>query len=355
MDPLTHATAGVVISQLIPGPDRKRMMLAGLIFGLLPDIDYILIFIDRLALLRHHRGITHSLIALPVLAWLGALVGRAWGGRAWFRPLFLTGLAVLASHLLLDLVTSYGTKLLSPFSSAKLSLDWVFIIDPVITLPLLAGTVAAFLGFQVRRAAALCLSVAGLYLLLCGFFHQQALVAARKVLSANGEAPLRLAALPQPFSCRRWHLIAWWPAEVRQAFLEVPRTGLWGARVAAAAVSPPQEACFNPRAPEARFQPPDSLEVKVWRGEPYPIGPFAPDTHRLLESFLHFARFPLLLKCSLQGGDLLLTWLDLRFTVPGRSFPFVLAMEVAPDGRLKHWRMGYGPADRQEEQKNRRS
>ena len=143
MDPVTHVAAGVLISQVMPGPSRGWSALAGAAFALLPDIDYFLIFVDRLAFIRHHRGFTHSLAALFLFALLGAALGRALGGPRWFRPILFLGLAVLASHLLLDLATSYGTQILFPFSRQRFTLDWLFIIDPYLTGLLLFGAVAA--------------------------------------------------------------------------------------------------------------------------------------------------------------------------------------------------------------------
>ena len=110
MDPLTHAAAGVVISLLLPGPSRFWSAVLGAAFAVLPDLDYFLVFTDRLAFIRYHRGFTHSLLAIPLLALGGAGLSAAIGGKAWFRPVFLLGLAVLASHLLLDLATSYGQR-----------------------------------------------------------------------------------------------------------------------------------------------------------------------------------------------------------------------------------------------------
>src|SRR4030042_639618 len=146
MDPITHVTTGLVLSQLLPLPSRWLGALAGVIFALLPDLDYFLVFQDRLAFIRHHRGFTHSLVAVPLFALLGAVVGRLLGGPRWFRPLFYLGLAVLASHLILDLATSYGTQIFNPLSRRKLSLDWIFIIDPYLTGILLFGAVAALLS-----------------------------------------------------------------------------------------------------------------------------------------------------------------------------------------------------------------
>ena len=143
MDPLTHLTTGVICSQLVPAPSRWWAALAGAIFAVLPDVDYFFIFWDRLAFIRYHRGFTHSLVALPLFALAGALLGRYLGGDRWFKPLFILGLVALGSHLLLDLATSYGTQALSPFSRRRFSLDWIFIIDPYFTALLLAGAIAA--------------------------------------------------------------------------------------------------------------------------------------------------------------------------------------------------------------------
>ena len=183
MDPLTHLTTGLICSQLVPAPSRWWAAAAGAIFAVLPDVDYFFIFWDRLAFIRYHRGFTHSLVAVPLFALAGALLGRSLGGDRWFKPLFILGLAVLASHLLLDLATSYGTQVLSPFSRRRFSLDWIFIIDPYFTALLLMGAIAA-LSFPRwgPRAGAWFLATAAVYLLVCASYHHQALDLARRVL-----------------------------------------------------------------------------------------------------------------------------------------------------------------------------
>jgi inner membrane protein len=143
VDPVTHVTAGLLISQLAPGPSRAWSAVAGVIFTLLPDIDWFLVYWDRLAFIRHHRGFSHSLLAVLLFALLVAALGRVLGGPRWFKPLLLMGLAILGAHLLLDLATSYGTQLLNPISQRRFALDWLFIIDPYFTAVLLAGAAAA--------------------------------------------------------------------------------------------------------------------------------------------------------------------------------------------------------------------
>lgn len=222
MDVITHAATGTLNAAVLPTPSRWWGA-AGAAFGVLPDLDFALILMDKLAFLQHHRGLTHSLAAMPVLALLGAGLGAMLGGRRWFRPLFWLGLAALASHLLLDLLNSYGTQLFSPFSRQRLALDWLFIVDPYLTGILLMGMVAGF-GVQ-RRArpiAVSTLTIAAAYILLCGLYHRQALFLARQTLQPTPLSEAAVAALPQPFSCRRWHLIAALPDEIRQTFMKLP-------------------------------------------------------------------------------------------------------------------------------------
>ncbi len=366
MDPVTHVAAGVLISQVLPGPAWGWSALAGVVFGLLPDIDYFLIFSDRLAFIRHHRGFTHSLVAMVLFALLGAGLGRVLGGPRWFRPLFFLGLAVLASHLLLDLATSYGTQILYPFSRKRFTLDWLFIIDPYLTALLLAGAMAAlWSAASGRTVGAYFLAAAGVYVLLCGFYHHQALAVARQVFRQASASPpaciprtrhtltvpgqalspeveaLNVAALPQPFSCRRWQLIAANCREAQQGFVQLPYLAFLGLGLPpgaeAATHLPVNPGC---RVPEADYRPPEDLQVQVWTGLPEPDLTGRPEARDILNQYLEFARFPLLRRLAPQGDGQLLEWLDLRFSIPGRHFPFVLQLQLDAEGRVQQWHLG---------------
>lgn len=148
MDPVTHLAAGALCERL-----STRFFQAGarimlpfcLIAALLPDMDsfvgsgpedYLLI----------HRGLTHSLVGIPVQAALLAGLFKLFFRWMEFGRLFLLGLAVIALQVWLDLVTSFGTQLLLPFSDARLDLGSVFIIDPFFTLVLLVGLVLGWVG-----------------------------------------------------------------------------------------------------------------------------------------------------------------------------------------------------------------
>lgn len=341
MDPVTHVATGVLISQLLPAPSRFWAALAGAAFALMPDADYFLVWIDRLAFVRHHRGFSHSLIALPLLALCGAGVNAAIGGKDWLRPFFILGAAVLASHLLLDWATSYGTQLLSPFSQQKFSLDWLFIIDPYLTAILLAGALAALCspGWG-RGVGAVCLAGAAAYLLLCGCYHHQALSLARQVFAGEVQAGAAVAALPQPLSPRRWQLIAARPREISQTMVQLPYR-LW--LPLKGAIEQVQEVAALTPYPgplAAAYRPPESLLVQERRGVAAPLPSLSPEARRILDLYLDFARFPLLARVEPQGDGFLLAWMDLRFTVPGRDFPFVLRLRQDARARLQEALLG---------------
>jgi len=339
VDPLTHAATGLIISQLLPTPSRFWGALAGAAFAVLPDVDYFLAAWDRLAFIRHHRGFTHSLAAIPLLALLGAGIGSALGGRGWFKPLFLLGLAALTSHLVLDWATSYGTQILSPFHRKKFALDWLFIIDPYLTGLLLLGAVAGLVSPDWgRKLGAGFLGAAMVYFCLCGLYHHQALKVARQ-LYQEGAIGGPVAALPQPLSCRRWQLLAVSPEGVRQTFVELPYPAFWGVlpRVnSGVPLPPPGQDC---QVPPAAYLPPQELRVQLWPGAPPPLE-YNPEVRRILDIFLDFARFPLLYRHHPQGAGEVQEWLDLRFSVPGRAIPFVLQLRLDAKGRLEKWTLG---------------
>jgi membrane-bound metal-dependent hydrolase YbcI (DUF457 family) len=370
VDPVTHAASGALLARLFKLPAAGWGVLAGVILATLPDLDYVLVFWDRLAYLRHHRGVTHSIWAVPLFAWLGAAAGRWRGGRAWFKPLFWLGIAAMTTHLILDLATSFGTQIFSPISNRRYTLDWVFIIDPYLTGLLLLGCLAGWVGRRyARAAAAACLALAGAYLLLCGWCHSQALGLARQMAAepagAAAAAPWArgplwdltyfpyapgaqvAAALPQPLSCRRWQLLAAEPGQVRQAMVELPWAALLG-RMPEAHFA----AHLAPAAPGSwpgHYPPPGRIAVHTWQAAA--SNPLTLDAaaRKILDNYLDFARFPLLLRAEWVGPDsrgvnsltgespgteLRLEWRDLRFSLPGRRLPFALHLNLDPQGRL---------------------
>jgi membrane-bound metal-dependent hydrolase YbcI (DUF457 family) len=162
--------------------------------AMFPDVDvFFEPFVQReMATLELHRGVTHSLVCLPLfvaamatLTWwwmrrrqkaegrrqkekiptqeTGEAGERRTGAQqaAPLRWWTLAGMwgAGIASHIVLDGATSWGTMLWAPLSNARATWDWVFILDFVLTgivlLPQVAAWVYARRAGAVWRAAAM--------------------------------------------------------------------------------------------------------------------------------------------------------------------------------------------------------
>ena len=152
MDNVTHTLAGLALAEA--GLNRKTAWAtATLAIGAnLPDVDVIARLagsgVDGLAF---RRGWTHGVLAMLVLPPLLAASVIAWSrarrrppsqtGAAPVRPGWLLVLAALGvwSHPLLDLVNTYGVRLLMPFSNRWFYGDTLFIVDPWVLVTLGAG------------------------------------------------------------------------------------------------------------------------------------------------------------------------------------------------------------------------
>jgi inner membrane protein len=151
MDSLTHGLLGLAIGALRrPDRDRAAVLLGCVLAAELPDLDYFWPADNSvLHSLQAHRGLTHSVFAAPLVALASTLLTKLVFRRARAIAVFLWSLpAVLLAHLLADAWTGWGTRLVLPFSEARVTLDWMMVVDPLFTLPLLVG---ALWGVRQRR------------------------------------------------------------------------------------------------------------------------------------------------------------------------------------------------------------
>lgn len=147
MDNLTHSLVGLAaakagLERLSPATTAACIVAANA-----PDLDFIAaIFGDHWTLLHHHRGITHSIVGIlllalliPSLFWLGDLVIAGWRRQARtirFRGLLVASLIVSATHPLMDWTNNYGVRPLLPWSGKWFYGDLVFIVDPFLWIVL---------------------------------------------------------------------------------------------------------------------------------------------------------------------------------------------------------------------------
>ena len=140
--------------------NRQRIVTWSVMLGaIFPDSD---VFRDifshnDLLVISWHRSITHSLVCLPVFALLLAALTR-WVARSrkWDAPSFLavTGIyaAGILSHILLDLVTSFGTMVWSPLKWSRAAWDLIFIVDFTFTGILLVPQILAWVQERPENA-----------------------------------------------------------------------------------------------------------------------------------------------------------------------------------------------------------
>lgn len=164
MDTVTQFAIGAAAGQVVGGRALGRVAaVVGGLAGGLPDADVLIrSAADPLLAIEQHRGFTHALAFVPIGAAIAAapfLLRRGWRARA--GAVYATALAGWATHAPLDACTSYGTQLLWPFTDLRVAWNFLSIVDPVVTVPLLLGVaLAVLLGRAVPAAAALATTLA---------------------------------------------------------------------------------------------------------------------------------------------------------------------------------------------------
>jgi inner membrane protein len=198
MEPVTHFLTGACIGRA--GLNRKTAYatLAAVLAAEAADIDILWGLAGPVEGLKHHRGITHTFLAVPVMA--AVAVGMVWLFDRWwesrrrrrlaaesdeqmpveirgFPPirqkkgermvhgeflgdhagnslvrqtihwgwLYLTALISALSHLLLDWTNNYGLRPFFPFNARWYEGSFVFIAEPVIWALLLTALVMPWL------------------------------------------------------------------------------------------------------------------------------------------------------------------------------------------------------------------
>ena len=216
VDTLTQIALGATVAE---AGFRHRLggkaVLLGAACGLAPDLDMLSRLGGEFASMVHHRGITHSLLALAVVSPLVGYAGYRWSGKR-DRWLVWTHLAfwALVTHPLLDLFTTYGTQLFTPLTDHRYALDAVSVVDLVCSLPL--WIVGLWSLIRARREALLrrrWLAAGALvwtfgYLLVGWGLSQTVVKHAQKQLRADGFTPVEVRATPTMLVTGTWRVVA---------------------------------------------------------------------------------------------------------------------------------------------------
>lgn len=142
MDSLSQVVLGAITFAVIKDKEiGKKSLVFGAVLGTIPDLDVLLNpFFDSIQQLSIHRAFSHSIFFSIILSLLfGKILSNKYKSSyiSWVWACFLS----LFTHPLLDICTTYGTRILFPLTKDFYSLDNVFVIDPLYTIWLLIACI----------------------------------------------------------------------------------------------------------------------------------------------------------------------------------------------------------------------
>jgi inner membrane protein len=228
MDSLTQLVLGAAVGEATAGRQvGRRALLWGAVCGTLPDLDVFVPLGDAVRDFTYHRSASHSLLILaavtPVVVWLilklhPATVEHRW---RWFALVYLA----FATHVLLDSFTVYGTQIFWPLVPTPMTWSTIFIIDPLYTLPLLIGVIAASIAARRRswghaaNTVGLVLSTSYLAWTIGAKLHVE--YVAHRALEKQDIASTQVLTTPTPFNSLLWRILAVDGASYYEGFYSV--------------------------------------------------------------------------------------------------------------------------------------
>ena len=337
MDTLTHALSGALLARLITvrktenasthsaatpgGPKLWQCVVVGTVAGAFPDIDAITQVFGDIAYLTQHRGVTHSVLMLPVwaagVAWLMTRCFASTRGvpGAWLQ-FYVLALGGIGIHIAGDWVTQFGTMLLQPFSAQRFGLGAMFIIDLAFSGILLAGLLVAAVFPRRRWPAALALTAAVGWVALAWTGQQEAEEVGARYAAAQGFSAPDILVMPRPASPFNWTVSVFDGQDYHVAHINTRRTQPLDAEVTA----------LFPPAFVRRFSAPYlPVDQAPWTTVSRFGGNGTPDwvqqawSHPDFAFFRWFAQTPALVQASVDDGRRCVTFRDLRFEFPGRE------------------------------------
>jgi inner membrane protein len=324
MDTLTHALSGALLARATestqPRMDqlpRRTRMWVGFWAAAFPDSDFIARFVDPLTYLTLHRGITHSVVMLPLwaagLALLFTLLVR--GKYSWraFVGVCALGIGV---HIAGDVITAFGTMIFAPLSTWRAQFPTTFIIDPYFTAIIVGGLVASTVWNSSRKPAVIGLLALVAYVGFQAVLHHRAVLVGEAHAAANRLEAARVEAIPQPFSPFNWMIVIPQQDAYVMAYVSLwrdavppspPADANWLRRVDASYY--PSAAATWQRVPRFGDASEADLAKQAWHSQ-------------ALAPYRRFALFPALYRVDRTPHGACVWFDDLRFALAGRSMPF---------------------------------
>jgi membrane-bound metal-dependent hydrolase YbcI (DUF457 family) len=367
MDNVTHTLFALTLARTRLGRGGRGMTAALILASNAPDIDIVATLGGTANYLAWHRGPTHGPLGV---AGLGALTaGIVWGwhrfaGRnrraeaavapaAAFHRLLMVSMIGVAAHILMDLPTSYGTRLLSPFDWRWFAIDWMPIVDIYLLTALGAGLVFGALSADARtRNVVIALTLMAAIYGVRGVAHGRALALAPRLFGPT--LPRPCAPGPSPAA-----LLDSWPQPASAApgrcLIEVAALPTFLSpfswRVVAHSSDSYQIEDVNLL--DRRFRTDALPSEALWRRAvrfPNTWTPVTADAARArtAQIFLGFSRMPAPRMSVDATGAASVEWTDLRFLTgplmsrprPRLATPFTVTVRLDADQRIIGERLG---------------
>jgi len=174
LDIITHGLIGTLGSRTGYYQSFGRIATISFLLGsIFPDIDIVVAILGPDFIMRYHRGITHSIIAVPLFSLLVTFVISLIFKSKEYKIIYPMVVMGMYSHILFDLITSYGTVVWDPFSMKRYSWNLVFILDPFTTIPVLIGLIISFKRKSLACKASFIIFVFLAMYLLSSFYIKQ--------------------------------------------------------------------------------------------------------------------------------------------------------------------------------------
>jgi inner membrane protein len=211
MDSLSQIVLGAAVGNQVLGKKiGNKAILYGAIIGTIPDLDVLYgKFLDPLTATDIHRGFSHSVLFFLFLSPILGLVLQKLEhkNKVNFKEATLFSYLVLQTHALLDLFTTWGTQLFWPLET-RFSLQSIFVIDPLYTLPFLVFLILSMKKNKLdpkrqfwNRTG---LIVSTSYLFLTLFVQSIVMNKFEKQLEENAISYQEIVVKPSPFNIILW-------------------------------------------------------------------------------------------------------------------------------------------------------
>jgi inner membrane protein len=209
MDTFSHIVIGLgvgALAQIDPAISIDPTLSQAVIFGAVigsnaPDFDFIYRLKSKGSYIRHHRGFSHSLFALPLWGMIVSGVIYPFFPDVSFFHLFIWSFVAVILHVLLDLLNVDGTQILQPFSRKWIAFDAIPLIDPYILL-------LHFLGFGLlplfHGGTTFLVIYAFLFLYICIRFISTVLI--KKYLQSHFLNAIQIKLIPR-MALFKWDII----------------------------------------------------------------------------------------------------------------------------------------------------